>query len=402
LILASVQGVKFPPNDWKRHIFMEENMTPFHLGLKRHFGKLKDPRLKRRRKHLLLDIIAIALCGVISGCNDWQQIVTFARSRRDWLKTFLRLPESIPSHDTFERVFDRLDPQAFQACFRAWMQALHEALGLCQIAIDGKTLRGSAAGSLKGLHLVSAWATANCLSLGQVAVDEKSNEIPAIPKLLELLDVNGALVTIDAMGCQKEIAATIVAKGGDYVLTVKDNQPTLLAEIRDCFEKALEEDFAGLKHDAYKTAESGHGREETRCYYTIADPDLPSKDEWAQLRVIGMCCRESVRDGKESSEVEFFIGSRKAKAQVYGKALRNHWGIENNLHWQLDVSFAEDKNRVSKRHGAENLALVRRLALSLLKQHPDKRSMACKRLLAALDPAFLEEVIRGVENLGKV
>jgi predicted transposase YbfD/YdcC len=381
---------------------MEENMAQSPLTVTRYFGKLKDPRIKRHRKHLLLDIVAIAICGVICGCDDWQQIVTFARSRFDWLKRFLRLPHGIPSHDTFERVFDRLDPQAFQGCFRAWMQALHEALGLSQIAIDGKTLRGSATGDLKGLHLVSAWATANCLSLGQVAVDEKSNEIPAIPRLLELLDVHSALVTIDAMGCQKEIAAKIVERGGDYVLTVKDNQPTLLAEIQDCFEKALEQDFTGVEHDTYQTQDRGHGRQEKRYYHLISNPDLPSKAEWTQLRVIGMCCSECVREGKESSEVRFFIGSRPAKAKVYGKALRNHWGIENKLHWQLDVSFAEDKNRVSKRHGAENLALVRRLALSLLKQHPDKRSIACKRLLAALDPGFLEEVLRGNGNSGKV
>jgi predicted transposase YbfD/YdcC len=377
-------------------------MTFSQLAVKKHFGKLKDPRVKRRRKHLLLDIIVIALCGVISGCNDWQQIATFGRSRHDWLKRFLRLPEGIPSHDTFERVFDRLDPKAFQACFRAWMQAVHEALGLSQIAIDGKTLRGSAGGDLKGLHLVSAWATANCLSLGQVAVDEKSNEIPAIPKLLELLDVQGALVTIDAMGCQKEIAAKVVERGGDYVLTVKDNQPALFAEIQDSFEKALERDFAGLEHDTHTTKDHGHGRQETRYYHTIVDPDLPSKEHWAGLRVIGMCCSECIRDGKETSEVRFFIGSRKAKAKVYGQALRSHWSIENKLHWQLDVSFAEDRNRVTKRHGAENLALVRRLAVSLLKQHPDKRSIACKRLLAALDPAFLEEVLRIDGNLGKV
>jgi len=377
-------------------------MTHSQLAVKRYFGKLRDPRIKRRKKHLLLDIIVIALCGVISGCNDWQQIATFGRSRLDWLKRFLRLPEGIPSHDTFERVFDRLDPKAFQACFRAWMQALHEALGLSQIAIDGKTLRGSAASDLKGLHLVSAWATANCLSLGQVAVEEKSNEIPAIPKLLELLDVYGALVTIDAMGCQKEIAAKIVERGGDYVLTVKDNQPALFAEIQDCFEKALEQDFAGLEHDSHTTKDQSHGRQETRYYHTIADPDLPSKEHWAGLRVIGMCCSECTRDGKETSEVRFFIGSRKAKAKVYGNAFRSHWGIENKLHWQLDVSFAEDRNRVTKRHGAENLALVRRLAVSLLKQHPDKRSIACKRLLAALDPAFLEDVLRVDGNLGKV
>jgi predicted transposase YbfD/YdcC len=381
---------------------MEEIMAQSQLAVKKYFGKLRDPRIQRRKKHLLLDIVVITLCGVISGCNDWQQIVTFGRGRLEWLKRFLRLPHGIPSHDTFERVFDLLDPQAFQACFRAWMQALHEALGLCQIAIDGKTLRGSAVGDLKGLHLVSAWATANGLSLGQVAVAEKSNEIPAIPKLLELLDVQGALVTMDAMGCQKEIAAKIVERGGDYVLTVKDNQPALFAEIQDSFEKALQTDFAGLQHDMYQTEGRGHGRKETRIYHIITDPELPCKTDWAKLRVIGMCCNVCIREGQESGEVRFFIGSRKANAKVYGKTLRNHWGIENHLHWQLDVSFYEDNNRVRKRHEAENLALVRRLAVSLLKRHPDKRSIACKRLLAALDPAFLEKVLSGTGNQGKI
>lgn len=378
-------------------------MAQPHLNVKKYFRRLKDPRLKRHRRHLLLDIIVIGMCGVICGCNDWQQIVTFGRGRHDWLKRFLRLPNGIPSHDTFERVFDRLDPHAFQSCFREWMQALHQALGLSQIAIDGKTLRGSATSALNGLHLVSAWATANSLSLGQVAVAEKSNEIPAIPKLLELLDLNGALVTIDAMGCQKEIAAKIVDGGGDYVLTVKDNQPTLLADLRHVFEKALNNDLAGLKHDTFHTEERGHGRQETRHYTIIVDPpDFPTKDTWPGLRVIGMCCSECVRDGKLNFELRYFIGSRKAKAKVYGQALRNHWRIENTLHWQLDVTFGEDKNRVSKRRGAENLAVLRRLALGLLKQHPDQRSLACKRLLAALDPAFLEEVLHGDGKVGKV
>jgi predicted transposase YbfD/YdcC len=378
-------------------------MTQPQVAIKTYFRKLRDPRVRRRKRHLLLDIVVIALCAVISGCDDWQQIETFGRARQDWLKKFLRLPHGIPSHDTFERVFDRLDPQAFQACFRDWMQALHDALGLSQIAIDGKTLRGSGVGGIKALHLVSAWATANYLSLGQVAVDEKSNEIPAIPKLLELLDVNGVLVTIDAMGCQKEIAAKVVAGGGDYVLTVKDNQPGLLADIRACFEKALANDFAGVQHDSYATEERGHGRHETRYYDIITDPaDMPSRADWEGLRVIGMCYCECLRDGATTGDLRFFIGSGKAKAKVYGQALRNHWGIENNLHWQLDVSFNEDKNRVSKRHGAENLALVRRLALSLLKQHPDKRSIACKRLQAALDPAFLTEVLQADGDPGKI
>jgi predicted transposase YbfD/YdcC len=369
-------------------------MSQPHLTIKKYFRKLKDPRLNRRKLHLLLDIIVIAICGVISGCNDWQQLETFGRSRRDWFKKFLRLPNGIPSHDTIERVFDRLDPQAFQGCFRAWMQALHESLGVCQIAIDGKTLRGSGRGDLKDLHLVSAWATANSLTLGQVAVEEKSNEIPAIPKLLQLLDVHGALVTIDAMGCQREIAETIVERGGDFVLTVKDNQPALHASIQTSFEKALESDFAGLQHDHYETEERGHGRQETRCYDIITDPPAFDVPGWSKIRVIGMCCRERICDGKVSTEVNYFIGSRKTTAKVYGKALRNHWRIENGLHWVLDVIFAEDKNRVSKRHGAENLAQVRRVALSLLKQHPDQRSIACKRLRAALEPGFLEEILR--------
>lgn len=193
-----------------------------HIAIRKHFRQLKDPRRRHRRKHLLMDIIVIAVCAVICGCNDWQEIVTFSRERHDWLKRFLELPNGIPSHDTFERDFDRIDPAGFQACFRSWMQSLNEALGVKQIAIDGKTLRGSGTSKLGTLHLVSAWSTANHLSLGQVAVAEKSNEITAIPQLLELLDVKGAFVSIDAMGCQKEIAAKIRERGGDYVLTVKD------------------------------------------------------------------------------------------------------------------------------------------------------------------------------------
>src|SRR6476619_4401000 len=229
------------------------------LSIPRFFAPLQDPRRAHRRLHRLRDIVVIALCAVIAGAEDWQQIVTFGRKRLDGLRGFLELPNGIPSHDTFERVFDRLKPQAFQACFRDWVQAVSAALRIQHIAIDGKTLRGSGSAKLGPLHLVSAWATAQHLSLGQVAVDAKSNEITAIPKLLELLDLNGALVTIDAMGCQKEIARGIVEAGGDYVLTVKDNQPHLLADIQECFAAALENDFAGLKHDSYQTKDKGHG-----------------------------------------------------------------------------------------------------------------------------------------------
>jgi predicted transposase YbfD/YdcC len=361
-----------------------------------YFSKLKDPRRAHRRKHLLQDIIVIALCAVIAGAQDWQEVALFGRERRGWLKRFLKLANGIPAHDTFERLFDRLEPRAFQACFRQWVQAIQEALPIKHIAIDGKTLRGSGSAKLGPLHLVSAWATAQRLSLGQVAVDEKSNEITAIPALLELLDLHGALVTIDAMGCQKAIAHKIIERGGDYILTVKDNQEHLLADIRQSFVDACEKDFAGLEHDTFETRERGHGREEYRCYTVLHHTSgLRGAADWTGATTIGMCYSERTVNGVASVESRYFIGSRKASAKVYGKALRNHWGIENSLHWQLDVTFDEDHNRVSKRNAAENLALLRRLTLSLLQAHPDKRSIAKKRFSAALNPDFLEEILRG-------
>jgi predicted transposase YbfD/YdcC len=368
--------------------------SPF--ALKKHFGSLRDPRLRRRRRHELLDVITIAICAVIGNADSWSDIVTFGKSHRTWLKRFLPLTNGIPSHDTFERVFDLLDPQAFARCFLKWTGSLFAHLGLKQIAIDGKTLRGSRKDGLGALHLVSAWASKNHLSLGQVAVNEKSNEITAIPKLLELLDLKGALVTIDAMGCQKDIARQIVAGGGDYLLTVKGNQEALLKDLQDAFEKALETDFAGLDHDTYETNEFAHGRLERRLYTVIQDPNnLSQADAWDNLRVIGMCCSERNINGKVGSEVRFFIGSKRAKARFYGKALRNHWGVENGLHWHLDVSFNEDHNRTQKRNAAENLSSIRRLALMLLKKHSSKESIARKRYRASMDEIFLEEVLQG-------
>lgn len=366
------------------------------LSIPKHFAKLKDPRRAHRRQHLLQDIVVIALCAVIAGAKDWQEIETFGRKRRDWLKGFLKLPKGIPSHDTFERVFDRIKPQAFQACFREWVQALQEELSIKHVAIDGKTLRGSGTAKLGPLHLVSAWATGQRLSLGQVAVDAKSNEITAIPVLLDFLDLHGAVVTIDAMGCQKAIAQKIIDQGGDYILTVKENQEHLLADIQQSLEQASDNDFAGVEHDSYETQERGHGREEHRCYVVLHHTKgLRHADDWASLTTIGMCYSARTVNGVTSEEVRYFIGSKKASAKVYGKALRNHWGIENCLHWQLDVAFGEDRNRVSKRNAAENLALLRRLVLSLLQAHPAKLSIAKKQFAAALDPDFLEEILRG-------
>jgi predicted transposase YbfD/YdcC len=375
-------------------------MAATSLSIKKHFRKLRDPRRRHRKRHLFLDIVVIAICGVIAGCDSWTQIATFGRKRLSWLKRFLALPHGIPAHDTFERLFDRMDPVAFQDCFRDWMLALAGTVGVPQIAIDGKTLRSSGVGNLGPLHLVSAWATKNHLSLGQVAVDPESNEITAIPKLLELLDLHGALVTIDAIGCQKEIASKIRERGGHYVLTVKANQPQLLDTIQNCFQRAFETDFAGLDHDTYTKEEKGHGREERRSYSIIVNPEgIENQEAWRDLRVIGMYGSERVVQGEVSTDVRFFIGSKKASARYYGQALRHHWGIENNLHWQLDVSFGEDDNRTQRRNAAQNLALLRRLAVTLLKRHPAKESIACKRLQAAWSTEFLEEVVQSSANL---
>ena len=371
-------------------------MATATLSIARFFTRLRDPRRRHLRRHLLLDLVVITLCAVIAGANDWQQVVTFAVQRRAWLQTFLALPNGIPSHDTFERVFDRLDPLVFQGCFSQWAEGLAQTLGLKQIAIDGKTLRrsGNTVKGWKPLHVVSAWATRCQLSLGQVAVDEKSNEITAIPRLLDLLDLHGALVTIDAMGCQKDIAARIVAGGGDYVLAVKDNQPHLLADIQESLSQALDGAAGTLSCETHKTTERGHGRQETRTYVILNDPQhLRERAAWAALNVIGLCMRERVVGEKKSDEVHYFIGSRVMSAREYGVALRGHWGIENKLHWHLDMTFDEDSNRVQHRHEAENLASIRRLALGLLKQHPGKQSLACKRLAAALNTDFLEEIL---------
>jgi predicted transposase YbfD/YdcC len=366
------------------------------LAIPTFFARLQDPRRAHRRLHRLQDIIVIALCAVIAGAQDWQQIETFGRQRRAWLGGFLELPNGIPSHDTFERVFDRLKPAAFQACFREWVQAVSAALRIKHVAIDGKTLRGSGSAKLGPLHLVSAWATAQHLSLGQVAVDAKSNEITAIPVLLELLDLNGALVTIDAMGCQKAIAQKIVDQGGHYALTVKDNQEHLLEDIQQAFLRAFDTELAGVDHDVYETRERGHGRAEYRCYTVLHTTEgIRHADAWAGLTTIGMCYSERTVRGETTTEGRYFIGAKRASAKYYARGLRHHWGIENNLHWQLDVNLGEDGNRVQKRNAAENLALLRRLTLSLLKAHPCKDSIAKKRFAAALDPSFLEQILWG-------
>jgi predicted transposase YbfD/YdcC len=343
-------------------------MSTSPLPIRKYLRRLKDPRINRCKRHMLTDIITMAICAVIGNANTWSDIATFARRRKEWFQGFLELPNGIPSHHTFRRVFDRLDPLALQKGLVEWLHSISE--------------------------VVSAWATEANLFLGQVATEEKSNEITAIPKLLEMLDLHGALVTIDAMGCQKEIAKKIVDKKGDYALAVKGNQEHLEEDIENCFLKVYEEGSKGVPYETYKTEEEGHGRQETRFYEIITDPKgIRNQDAWPKLHVIGKCNSERTVNGQTTCEVRYFIGSKRCSVKRYGKALRNHWGIENNLHWQMDVTFGEDASRIRNRHGGENYAMLRRLALGLLKQHPSQGSIRSKRYEAALDVAFLEDVL---------
>jgi len=371
-------------------------------SLQKHLRALKDPRVVGRTRHGLIDILVLAICGVIANCDDWPDIALFGRQRLRWFRRFLKLPGGVPAHDTFERVFAALDARAFERCCLAWLREVAGLVGLGHIAIDGKTLCGSA-GKLGPLHLVSAWATQAQLSLGQVAVDGKSNEITAIPQLLELLDLQGAVVTIDAIGCQKAIAQKIVVGGGDYVLVVKGNQEKLLDDIQQTLTRALEGQLpAGVVRQC-TTTERGHGRQEERSCVVVQDvAGITARRAWPQLRVVGLCRRERTVKGQSSTEVCYFIGSRRMGAGRYAQALRHHWGIENSLHWQLDVSFREDASRIENRHGAANFALLRKLALGLLKQHPRKDSIARKRKAAALNPEFLAEVLAGATKIENI
>jgi predicted transposase YbfD/YdcC len=375
------------------------------VAIRNHFVSLKDPRVRGRTQHRFLDIMVIAICGVIADCDSWREIELFAQQRAAWFKRFLSLRHGIPSHDTLERVFDRIDPRAFSLCFVRWVKALSECLPIAQIAIDGKTVRRSFndTSGLGPLHLVSAWATQQHLTLGQVAVDGKSNEITAIPQLLELLDLKGALVTLDAMGCQKDIADKIVAGGGDYVLTVKDNQERLHQDIQATIERALDGGLPAASVSQHESRDRGHGREELRSYVVVSCLDhIRDQALWSKLRVVGMCYSERTAKGKTSAETRYFIGSRAMSAQRYGQTLRNHWSIENSLHWQLDVSFGEDDSRVQKRHAAANLSQMRRGAISLLKQNCSKLSLRGKRKKASLNTDFLVEILRGHHQPEKV
>jgi predicted transposase YbfD/YdcC len=373
----------------------------FVEGLGECFAELPDPRVQGRCDHLLIDVLAIVLLAVMCGAEDWPDIEEFGQRRHDWLKGFLRLPNGIPSHDTFRRVLGLLDRKQFAACLFQWTQALHEATGGRVLAIDGKTARRSFAkkAGKAALHLVTAWAAENGLTLGQVACEEKSNEITAIPELLKLLDLRGRTVTIDAMGCQKEIAAQIRQQKGHYVLGLKGNQEMLEEAMWQLFEDGLNGDFAGLTQSTYETEEKGHGRREYRSYQVIEIPtNHPQRAVWKDLRCLVIVTSRREIDGKENWETRQYITSHGPQAKPLAKAIRQHWGIENGQHWTLDVVFGEDSRRQQDRHGAANLAAVRRLALSLLRQEKtNKRGVKNKRLACALDANYLLTVLHNAE-----
>ena len=366
------------------------------LDIAHHFANVPDPRHRSFRDHHLLgDILVIALSAVLAGARSWEGIVEFGRSKEAWLRCRgLKLPNGIPSHDTFNRVFADLDPVAFQAAFTSWINGVCAALGVRYIPIDGQTLRGTRGPEGTCLHLVSAWAAEERLTLAQVAVEDKSNEITAIPKVLALLDLKGALVSIDAIGCQKGIAAQIRGGGGDYVLAVKDNQPTLAADIDACFVQAYEDDFAGVKHDTFTTQETGHGRSEERVYTVIYEPrGLSTQAEWVDLKAIVQVIRTRQRGDKGTVEVSYYISSKEAAAQILAEGIRAHWGIENGQHWSLDVLFDQDRCRTRHKNAAENLAWLRKVALGVFRHDDTKGSVPTKQLRAALDDDYRSHLL---------
>ncbi len=383
----------------QRRLRSRANVTVSGCSVVRYFEALPDPRHHRNRRHLLVDVITIAVCGVIVGCDGPSAIRIWAKAKEEWLRQLLELPNGIPSRDCIRRVLTALKPEAFQECFASWIASLVSdgMTGQPIVAIDGKTLRRShdSKNGLGPLHLVSAWATENGLSLGQVATEEKSNEITVIPELIERIDVKGAIVTIDAMGCQKEIAKKIVDAKGDYVLAVKDNQPKLHEAIQEVFSDQRQGDLAKMPHRQHQTTDHGHGRKDERHYVLAKLPqDSALKNQWPGLKAIGMAVRTTQRaDGTISGDVRYFISSAFISGKRFAEAVRGHWAIENSLHWVLDVTFDEDRSRTRKRRMADNLSWLRRFAISLLKRHPSEESIKSKSRMAGWSNEFLMEVL---------
>ena len=368
-----------------------------------HFQQVDDPRVVPRTKHPLHSILFIAVAATIAGADGPEDMAVFAEHKQDWLKHFIDLQNGVPSHDTIGRVLGLIKPRQFQDAFLAWigsLSSLNDTDGRpIFVPIDGKTMRGSYANADKSdmLHIVSAWASQQGVTLGQVAVDSKSNEITAIPQLLEMLELKGTVVSIDAMGCQREIAAKIVQGGGDYVLQVKGNQPSLQTAIEAAFVAADAEATRSKKSATRhcRTKEKSRGRHETRDYTVMPLPESMSTfgKRWSKLTSIGRVVREVERDGKVTHETSYYIGSLGAKVGIFRDSVRNHWGIENGLHWVMDVVFGEDRSRIHTGHAAENMTFLRRFVTTLLKQDTSKTSLKQKRKEAAWDTQFLEKLL---------
>jgi predicted transposase YbfD/YdcC len=364
-----------------------------------HFSSLTDPRQRGKVRHKLTDIMILVICAVISGCDDWTEIELYGRKKEAWLRTFLELPNGLPSHDTISRVFEMISPVELENCFLSWVNGVFEKTNGQIVAIDGKTLRRShdRSSNKAAIHMVSAWASENGITLGQVETDQKSNEITAIPQLLDLLEINGCIVTIDAMGCQKMISDKIIDNGADYVLAVKGNQGNLYEDIKLFFEDAQNSNFLDISHQYYEEVDGGHGRVDIRRYWTVADIDwLEEKDKWKGLNIIGMAQTETHTGEKITLENRYFISSIANDAEKFGNAVRDHWTIENSCHWTLDIAFREDDCRKRKGHSAANFSRIRRMALNLLKNDTTiKRGVKAKRKAAGWDNDYLVSLLSG-------
>ena len=363
-----------------------------------HFAHMTDPRVERSQRHKLIDIITIAICAVICGADTWVDIESYGRAKLEWLKQFLELPNGIPSHDTFARVFAQLDPEQFQESFLNWIKSISNIMKGELVAIDGKTLRHSydSSKAQSAIHMVSAWATQNRLVLGQVKVDDKSNEITAIPELLKVLSLNGCIVTIDAMGCQREIVKQIIEGGGDYVITLKKNQGGLYERVEALFKEALTKRYQGFIFSSTRVSEQGHGREETRYCMMLSDikNQIDPEGKWQALVSIGRQDAMRVVKGKPTIETRYFISSLPNNAEVLANSIRQHWGVENSLHWILDVAFREDDSRIRKDNAPQNFAVLRHIAGNLLQQDKSvKTGIKNKRLRAGWDNKYLEKLL---------
>jgi predicted transposase YbfD/YdcC len=368
------------------------------VSILEYFKDLPDPRSTINRRHLLGDLVVICVLAVIAGCDGPRSIAKWAEAHALWLKDMLELPGGIPSHDTVGRLLAALDPDAFQYCFQRWISTLTAVSdgATNHIAIDGKSLRRSHdhARGLGPLFLLSAWSVSQGISLGQLATEDKSNEITAIPELLAQINVKAAVVTIDAAGCQRDIAAQIVEAKGDYVLALKGNQKTTYTAVRQFIATAMEQDFKGTGARRYTETVKGHGREDTLTYYQMPVPeDLKGQDKWTGLKSIGVAIRTSVRNGKETFDVRYYLSSLETAVRKFAQYVRGHWAIENTLHWCLDMTFREDESRVRNRHAANNLAWLKRFTIGLLKQCKDKESIAMRRRMAGWNVDYLAQVL---------